>query len=775
MSNYKEHFHHLFEKDNPITKWIIFGLFVAIVALLFPRGESVESEYSIGTVWVENDFYAPFAFAINKDEGEYERQRAESVRKVYTVFEENPAIAKSSLDTLQLFFLHLKEKLDGKGSSAILDQLVKRYSVTLTENEWNILWKLRAVEKHGVNETLPNQPFERLRRDVLLVVNGLYLQGVLDVRKAQFENDSLIAVRKKTVERIAPINNFIDRDEVAKIIEQTFVSGYRKDNDTISVATKIALSFLMPNVVYQKEQTEREKQYAADFIPRTIGAVREGERIIGKNERISSETKHKLDALRKAKAERGAEVNRLTTYIGKVIHVVAIVWLISMYVYLFRKKIFHDNSKLLLIAVLLLLVCVSAYATVNIETNLPIKFLIIVPAVSMLLGIVFDSRVAFYSTVVMAFLVAGIRGNDYTIALYSLVAGSMTVYTVRDIKERTQIFRSITFIFVGYTISILAISLERYDSLSVIIERILYAGVNAVISPLITYGLFIFLERTFHITTDLTYLELSDYDQPLLKELSIKAPGTFHHSVTMATLAETAAKAIGANETIARVGALYHDIGKVVNPAMFVENQLGEENKHQRYSPKKSAKIIASHIEDGVEIARQYKIPEEVIDFIVMHHGTTKVGFFYELALEDGKEGVNEKDFRYAGPRPHSKETAIVMLADAIEASTRSIEEPTTEKIRINIDAIINARMKEGEMDECKLTLQDIAQIRESFASVLAGIHHSRIKYPDQKEENENNEVVVTEEPRVKTKRVRAAKAAGEKRLQKRIDDIDTP
>jgi hypothetical protein len=447
--------------------------------------------------------------------------------------------------------------------------------------------------------------------------------------------------------------------------------------------------------------------------------------------------------------------------------------MLAMYIYLFRKRIYHDNVKLVLITVLFFVVAFIAFLTVQNTTELPLRYLIIIPALSMMFTIIFDSRIAFYSTVVISMLVAGIRGNDYAIALSSLVAGAFAIYTVRDIKKRTQIFRSIIYVFIGYAITIVALGLERYESLSVLGNQLLVASFNAILSPVLTYGLLLFFEKTFKISTELTLVDLSDLNHPLLKELSHKAPGSFHHSVSVATLAESAADVIGAHTPLARVGGLYHDIGKMLNPESFVENLLGTENKHRTMSPRKSVRVIAAHIEDGVKLAQQNKLPQAVIDFIPMHHGTMHVGFFYEKALRQkkAKGEVNENDFRYPGPRPNSKETAIVMLADGVEASTRSIVEPTVEKIEANIDSLIKLRLLEGELDDSTLNLRDLNKIKESFLKILIGIHHSRLRYPEQEKDSRSEADKSASAPAAQT--LRAPKVATERRLQRTIDSID--
>ncbi|MFZ4621130.1 MAG: HD family phosphohydrolase [Bacteroidota bacterium] len=746
----------LSQPDSLAGKWTIFAVIVVLTALMFPQGLAVESDYPVGMIWTENDLYAPFAYPIYKDEREYQRERQLASEKVYKVFEENPETSGHFLDSLQHFFITLQTVIDRrKGDEAEIKIALADFPVHFHASEWKTLWYLRNAERQTSGKP-PKYSFDKLRRDVLLVVNGLYLQGIVDVRKSQYRDDELVAKRKKTTEQIIPLSRLLDKYELGKAVQQTFITGFKGENDTVNVAVKIALTFLEPNVIYQREQTEREVRFAVDLVPRTIGAVSEGERIIAKRERVNDEIKLKLDSMRKAKEERGAGINVYVTFLGKSLRVFSIIWMLVMYVYLFRKKIYHDNKKLLIMSLLFFVTAFIAYLTVQNTTELPLRYLIIIPAVSMILTIIFDSRIAFYSTVVLSLLVAGIRGNDYSIALSSLVAGAFAIYTVRDIKKRTQIFRSIIYVFLGYTITIVALGLERYESISILGDQLLVAAFNSILSPVLTYGILIFFEKIFGISTELTLVDLADLNHPLLKELSHKAPGSFHHCVGVATLAESAAEAIGANTTLARVGGLYHDIGKSLNPESFVENQLGTENKHKTMSPRKSVRVIAAHIEDGVNLAKKHKLPQAVIDFIPMHHGTMHVGFFYEKALRQKrlKGEVNENDFRYPGPRPNTKETAIVMLADGIEASTRAIVEPTVEKIEANVDSLMKMRLLEGELDESNLNFRDLNKIKESFMKILVGVHHSRLQYPDQS-------VAISQ------------KDATDKRLQRTIENID--
>jgi putative nucleotidyltransferase with HDIG domain len=349
--------------------------------------------------------------------------------------------------------------------------------------------------------------------------------------------------------------------------------------------------------------------------------------------------------------------------------------------------------------------------------------------------IIFDSRIGFYTTIIFSLVTAALRGNDYSFAAMNIFAGALSVYTVRDIKNRSQIFTSFFYIFLGYIIAIFAFGLEQFASAQNLLIEISLAASNALISPILTYGLLIFFERIFNITTDLTLLELSNFDNPLLKELARRAPGTFNHSMTVGTMAETAAEKIGANPLLARVGSYFHDIGKTITPQNFVENQLNNQNIHENLTPEESVNLIVRHVYEGIELGKENKLPEEIIDFIPMHHGTNVISFFYDKAIKlYGPVNVKPDSFRYPGPKPNTKETAIAMLADSCESAVRSIDEPNLTKVDNVIGNIIRDRIGSGQLSESPITFSDISKIKEAFISILIGQHHKRIKYPKQEE-----------------------------------------
>ncbi|MEW6701990.1 MAG: HDIG domain-containing metalloprotein, partial [Bacteroidota bacterium] len=566
------------------------------------------------------------------------------------------------------------------------------------------------------------------------LVNNIYQRGLLNLSLKEISKDS-IAIRNGKFEKVSPKIYYLDRNTVNDFIN-FFLSRIAGNSTEVNEAViEYITYFIKPNLIYSHELTETAIQNAKDKVPRNIGIVNENERIVAKHDRITPEVKLKIDSYRIAKGEEIGFLGRFTQNLGKFLHIIIVLLPLIIYIRLFRRKIYNDNLKIVLIAWIILFVSFLTFLVNQLDVSSPVEFLVLVPVASMLLTIIFDSRIGFYGTVIISLTAGGLRGNDYVFAMMNIIAGGLGAYTVRDIKNRTQIFRSFLFILLGYILSIIAFGLERFDSFDQMLLSFAFASSNAMISPVLTYGLIIFVERIFNITTDLTLLELTDFNRPLLKELARAAPGTFNHSITMGTLAETTAEAIGANPILARVGAYYHDIGKTTNPYSFVENQVDSNNIHEKLTPEQSVKLIMAHIEKGVELAENYALPKEVIDFIPMHHGTMVISYFFEKAKEIyGEASLNINDFRYRGPKPNTKETAIVMLADACESTVRSLIGADQQKIENVINNLINSRIDDGQLDDAPLTFKDVKKIKESFLSILVGHHHKRVRYPGQEE-----------------------------------------
>ncbi len=708
---------------------------VALLSLLFPRGEAIGLEYKVGVVWVQQDLYAPFSFPILRNDKDYEKEVDDAKASVYPVFERNDGLADQQLARLDTFFIKLQNVIQvrsrfiatgSRSDSASFAQQASMLPVTFLSGEWELLARYSAKQVSSM-------------RDVVKMSARKYLQsGILNIEKRALSRPEL-ALRKGTIEEIVPASHFYDPDEIVTLLDNDLIAEYKSDNDTVAIAHKIVVMHLVPNVKFNDTATRQAIAAAVESVPRTAGFVEEGDRLISKNERVTEEVKQKLDSFRKARAERGGAVSGPLQYLGIFLHVATVITLFGIYLWLFRKRIFWNNRRLTLIALLILLEGFFAYLSRVVAVPSPVEYLIFVPAASMLLTIIFDSRVGFYATAIIAFLVAGIRGNDYAVALSALIAGALSVYTVRDVRNRSQIIRSLGFIFLGYALTIVALGLERIEPWMNMVEELTFALANSIISPVLTFGLLIFFEKVFHVTTDLTLIELGHFNHPLLKMLSEKAPGTYHHSMTMASLAEAGASAVGANEVLARTGAYFHDVGKIEKPTYFVENQKGTRNRHEKLAPRMSSLILQNHVKKGIVLAREHHLPEEIVDFIPQHHGTTRIDYFYRKALklaensddETKIDEILEQDYRYPGPKPQTKETGILMLADSIEAAARTLEDPSPQKLEVLIDDLIKKRFEEGELDECPLTLKDLTKIKKAFLNVLVGVYHGRVKYPE--------------------------------------------
>jgi cyclic-di-AMP phosphodiesterase PgpH len=712
-------------KKSSLRLKILIGLSaVVLIVFMFPKGESIESEVTVGSIWIHNDLIAQFSFPVLKDQKTYQAELKEAANSVYPVYLKEPESVEKVLDTVKSYDSFLLGIIDSTLSVKEKENLNPTF---LSTASFNTFQNLRRQERN----MLQRRSLKQVLNSINNIITEVYKNGIINLPP---EGKDSIAVRTGNVDHIEAADKFIDVTTADNLVKSG-IEQMRYTEALKSALEEYAVHFITPNIIYSQQATNQEIEQAKSNVSKYVGIVNENERIIAKHDRITKADKLKIDSYRAAKGERIGEGGFWLQFLGKFFHISLLLSLLTIYLFLFRKKIFFDNQKLLLITIILVFVCFVTFLINQISVNVPLQFLIFIPAATMLLTIIFDSRVGFYTTVIISLITGALRGNDYTFAAMNIFAGALAVYSVRDIKNRSQIFRSFLFILLGYLVAVFAFGLERFASFESLMIETAFASTNALISPVLTYGLLIFFEKFFSITTDLTLLELSNFDRPLLKELARKAPGTFNHSMTMGTLAETAAEKIGANPLLARVGAYYHDVGKIITPQNFVENQLNNQNVHENLTPEESVELISRHVKEGIELAREYDVPQEIIDFIPMHHGTMIISFFYEKAKKlYGEEKVNIDDYRYPGPKPNTKETAVIMLADGCESAVRSIEDPEPVKVENVIDKIIKGRIDDGQLNNSPITFSDIDKIKEAFISILLGQHHRRIRYPKQEE-----------------------------------------
>jgi len=709
----------------------IFASLVILTAFLFPRGKTYQfANLRVGDVYVGEDIIAPFTFPVNKSDEEYRRDVERARENVPAVFTRVDTIAVAELAA----FSELLDQLNaivgrGRVDSAKLAEaasILRRHSIVLPEESLSAL------------PTLFKQPENvRALQDVL---RGIYDTGVLDVAKDELPTRSgRISILTHGSEVADELRFYYDRGEAEAALLERLREALGNE-ELVKLGYQLSLPFVRPNLIYDPAETQRRIEEAVRSVPRAKGMVLERERIIESHERVTPEHLEKLRSLAEALAERQAEggpLRAMVPYIGRLLFVALALGVFLLYLILSDKKVLAAWDKSLLAAIILLFSVAAAYL-VN-RTNVS-GYLIPVAVSSMLLTIFFNARAGFVGTVALALIVAGMRGNEFSVSMVAVITGAVAVTAVSRVRSRSWVLNSVIRLVGAYLLSITALELLHYVSLEKLAINWAYGVTAGFLAPILTYGLAVVLEFAFDATTDMTLLELSDLNQPLLRELAVRAPGTYHHSLMVGNLAEAAAEAVGANSLLARVGAYYHDIGKMEKPEYFIENQGSGKNPHDKLSPSMSALILANHIRQGVEIAREAGLPKEIIAFIREHQGTQLMSYFYERAKENGQEAIDEQKFRYPGPKPQSKETAIVMLADAVEAAVRSLKQPTPARVKQVVNSIIQRRFNEGELDESPLTLRDLNKIADAFVQALTGVFHPRVAYPSAEEGREASE-----------------------------------
>jgi len=503
------------------------------------------------------------------------------------------------------------------------------------------------------------------------------------------------------------------------------------------LARNLVHHFLRPNAFYNAQRTEQLRQAAMDQVPPVLITLKKGQRIIGEGEIVTEEHLVKLEA--------AGELHRpmpFKTILGAVLLVALLTGIVLHYIRRLHRDIYENAGYLYMLGIIVLTVMVIGKVMVAVQvTQWPefgslLGYAVPVAAAGMLVAILLDVRLALIIVAVMACLVGVMTGNDLRFALVGFLGGTAGVFSVSKLSQRTDLVRAGVYVAAANVVAIMTIGLLVDTSLGLLLTSSLILGTaNGILSSVLANGALPFLESSFRITSAAKLLELANPNQPLLKRLLLDAPGTYHHSILVGNLAEAGAEAVGADPILVRVGAYYHDVGKVRRPYFFIENQLTNENPHDKITPGLSTLVLTSHVKDGAEFAREHKLPQAIIDIIEQHHGTSLVTYFYHKALQqDEKNLVREEDFRYGGPKPQTKEAALIMLADSVEAAVRSVSNPTPGQVEGLIRKVIKDKLDDGQLDECDLTFRDLELIAAAFARVFTGIFHCRIEYPDGKE-----------------------------------------
>ncbi|MBX5475679.1 MAG: HDIG domain-containing protein [Clostridia bacterium] len=500
------------------------------------------------------------------------------------------------------------------------------------------------------------------------------------------------------------------------------VMTWNYDRPILSFATEVVQAALRPNVLFDAEKTQAARAQARAAVEPIV--VLKGQTIVPDGAVITAEDLERLRDAGLLRSGRDYAVMASALLIAAVLEA-----LLGLYLRYFRPRIWSDDRRVVLLALVLAVVLVVERVLLQVS-----PYLAPVACAAMLIAILIGPEVALVGVLYEALSLGFMSGHDLRYAFAALTGGFAAAVSVRRVDQRGEVMRG-GFLAAGANlVAILATALlsgEVADATGVWMDAA-FGAINGMLSGILTIGSLPYLEQAFGILTSVRLLELSNPNHPLLRRMLREAPGTYHHSLMVANLCEAAAEAIDANPLLARVGAYYHDIGKLKRPYFFVDNQFGGENPHDRLSPSLSALIVISHVKDGLELAREYKLPEEIARFIPEHHGTMLVSYFHRKAVEASDGPVDEAQFRYPGPLPQSKEAAIMMLADGAEASVRALKDPTPDRIEAQVRKIIRERLEAGQLDQADVTLKDLDTIARTFTHVLMGLHHQRIPYPEQ-------------------------------------------
>lgn len=550
------------------------------------------------------------------------------------------------------------------------------------------------------------------------------------------EEDVLKALKLEAVNLLRTnwqmgVRDFEVEEKKVKILNQIELLNYNSPyRDLIkAVFNKIEL---YPNYKYDEEATLTAKQEAAAKESPVLITIHKGQKIVNEGEIVTQE---QIEILQILGYQRTSPYLALS---GLAIFLILSIVLTAIFIRYFCKEIYKQDKKIIILCLIVFIIILLSklILAVNISDRVEISALVglLVPvaAGSMLVTILLDTKLALFITPVLSFALGVLSDNQLFFTINAFIGGLVGIYSVSKFTQRLDWVRAGLFIAASNAVSIFALGLMYSHSWNVILVGIGLGLINGFFSAIFAYGSLPFFEQAFKITTIVRLMEMANPNQHLLKRLLLEAPGTYHHSVFVGNLAEAAAEAVGADPLLVRVGAYYHDIGKLKRPYFFIENQLGGDNPHSKLTPALSTLIITSHVKDGLELAQQNGIPPMVVDFITQHHGTSLVTYFYHKAMELGNpDNVKESEFRYDAPKPQSKETAIVMLADSVEAAVRSMTTATPGKIEGLVRKIIKERLQDSQLDESALTFKDIDLIAQAFSRILNGIFHNRIEYPE--------------------------------------------
>jgi len=741
-------------KDVLVLASLIFVLGI----LIFPSLFLESSEYRAGSIAVED---------VKADRDFLVEDKVSTEAKKSAILKVTPAIYDFDFHlslTLQSHIIQMFESISGEiarsaskqpkalGNSGsekqyymdiALNDFEKNFGIPISKEEFTVFYRekfsphsaraiCKLIDKIYYGTYISNHSLSRLDMERGIVVH--------DMKNQQ---ESLIT----------QFHNFTNTDTLSNDLPQKanrILDGYGRDFKW--AAASLVSKIIKPNIVLNTEATEEKKEDALSTVKPFFFQILKNEMIVREGERITQTIEDKLDAYYAMKGGKGKK-SGMTVFLGFILVVFTMGTMLLYPIRQWNPKSHELKATLLFLASAVLLQFILIRFGLIISEAVARAFPVLsaqdcfyaIPFVagSMLVTILINDRIAILFSVFVAFITGFLFDNRVIIPLFSLMGSLFAVYQISTARQRSAFF--ITGLLLGCINGVMIFSLYLFTANSFdwkFLVNLVMGMIGGITSGIIVSGILPLFESLFKFTTDIKLLELGNLNQPIFQRMIIETPGTYHHSIIVASLVESAAESIGANALLAKVSAYYHDIGKMAKPQYFIENQPAGENKHDKLSPKMSSLIILSHVKDGCEFAKQLKLGNPIINIIRQHHGTSLVTFFYDKAKRDPDANINtlsDSDFRYPGPKPQTKEAGLVLLGDVIEASSRTLADPTPARINNLVHERIERIFLDGQLDECELTLRDLNKIAESFIRILTGIFHQRISYPDQTEIKEGN------------------------------------
>ncbi|MFD1615147.1 HD family phosphohydrolase [Gelatiniphilus marinus] len=681
----KDFVNKLYRNHALIYKALLFICATVLIVYLFPKSGKFKYNFERGKPWQSENLYAPFNFAVKKTDEEIKQEKQTLTQNSILYFKVDKAVETSVKNAFKTQF------------------------------------------KNAFPDSIPALDLDNLYTSGKIIIEELYQFGILN-EDYNFPDNKIVALLENRVEKDKVLfSNLVKQDQVVSVIENVLSNQqllqYKKN------FVSLFFDLIEPNLVFDKSTTDKVLQEEFSKIAYARGRVEKETLIISKGEVIGG---NKYQILKSLQSEYESQVWAKSSYYWILFAYTLLVALALLMLLLFLRKyrpdVFENNTKVTFIFFNILLMVFITTLVVNYN----LKYIYVVPIciLPLVLKAFFDARLGLFVHVITVLLLGFVVSNSYEYMFLQIIAGIVTILTVSELYKRVNLFISVGQITLIYIVAYFAFFVIHEGTIETLKWETFIWFILCGLATLFVQPLIYVYEKLFGLVSDVSLLELSDTNSKLLKALSNKVPGTFHHSLNVANLAEASANEIGANAMLVRVGALYHDIGKMKNPAYFTENQSTGINPHDELSATESAKIITNHVIDGIEIARKNNLPDRVIDFIRTHHGTSLVYYFYKKEKEQSKE-VETSDFSYPGPKPFSKETAILMMCDSVEAASKSLKEPSSSKIEAFVENIINKQIEEGQFLNANITFKEIQSIKKVLKHKLANIYHLRIEYPE--------------------------------------------